>query len=30
MMRAIVRGDPDAGDVIRKSLRELVDSFVPH
>jgi pyruvate dehydrogenase (quinone) len=24
------RGDPDAGDVIRASLRELVDNFVPH
>jgi pyruvate dehydrogenase (quinone) len=30
LTRALYRGDPDAGDLIRKSLRELADSFVPH
>jgi len=30
LTRALYRGDPDAGDVIRASLRELVDNFVPH
>jgi pyruvate dehydrogenase (quinone) len=30
MMRAIYRGDPDAADVIRQSLRELVSGRVPH
>ena len=30
LTRALYRGDPDAGDVIRSSLRELVDNFVPH
>jgi pyruvate dehydrogenase (quinone) len=29
-MRSIVKGDPDAGDVIRRSFRDLVESYLPH
>jgi pyruvate dehydrogenase (quinone) len=27
---SMVRGDPDAGDVIRRSFRDLVESYLPH
>jgi hypothetical protein len=26
----MVKGDPDAGDVIRRSFRDLVESYLPH
>ncbi len=29
-MRSMVKGDPDAGDVIRRSFRDLVESYLPH
>jgi pyruvate dehydrogenase (quinone) len=29
-MRSIVKGDPDAGDMIRRSFRDLVESYLPH
>jgi hypothetical protein len=25
-----VKGDPDAGDVIRRSFRDLVENYLPH
>jgi pyruvate dehydrogenase (quinone) len=29
-MRSMVKGDPDAGDVIRRSFRDQVESYLPH
>jgi pyruvate dehydrogenase (quinone) len=29
-MRSMLKGDPDAGDVIRRSFRDLVESYLPH
>jgi pyruvate dehydrogenase (quinone) len=29
-MSSMVKGDQDAGDVIRRSFRDLVESFIPH
>jgi pyruvate dehydrogenase (quinone) len=29
-MRSIVKGDPDAGDMIRRSFRDLVENYLPH
>jgi pyruvate dehydrogenase (quinone) len=29
-MRSMVKGDPDAGDVIRRSFRDLVENYLPH
>jgi pyruvate dehydrogenase (quinone) len=29
-MRSMVKGDADAGDVIRRSFRDLVESYLPH
>ena len=29
-MRSMVKGDPDAGNVIRRSFRDLVESYLPH
>jgi pyruvate dehydrogenase (quinone) len=29
-LSSMVKGDPDAGDVIRRSFRDLVESYVPH
>jgi pyruvate dehydrogenase (quinone) len=29
-MASMVKGDPDAGDVIRRSFRDMVESYVPH
>jgi pyruvate dehydrogenase (quinone) len=27
---SMIKGDPDAGDVIRRSFRDLVESYVHH
>jgi pyruvate dehydrogenase (quinone) len=29
-MLSMVKGDPDAGDVIRQSFRDLVENYLPH
>jgi pyruvate dehydrogenase (quinone) len=29
-MRSMLKGDPDAGDVIRRSFRDLAESYLPH
>jgi pyruvate dehydrogenase (quinone) len=30
MTRALLKGDPDAGGIIRQTLRDLVEDYVPH
>ena len=29
-MKSIVKGDPDAGGMIRGAFKDAIDSFIPH